>query len=62
MKIEEEEPVTETTLGWTTDEVMMALLGFNKYGDDIDAISEILSTYSHLSCSADNHRIIFKRD
>ena len=33
----------EKTLGWTQDELMLALLSFNKYGDDLDLCSQIIS-------------------
>ena len=52
-KIDEvNEPKVEKTLGWTSHEVTMALLAFNKYGDDLEAISDIIKTKSQSSIKA----------
>ena len=40
------------TPGWNSNEVALAIQGFNKYGDDFVAISEILGTKSEGSVKA----------
>jgi hypothetical protein len=38
--------------GWTPDEIALAIQGFNKYGEDFEAISQVIGSKTDASIKA----------